>query len=186
MYGAMVNINRLKNKVIVLDTCVFIMDYDPMNINQEQYTVPQVINELNEDSIGRLRLLIAIEQGRVKLKTPMNKYIDMIEDYSIKMGDSLFLSDVDKNILALAKELMDEGYNIILLSDDYSIQNVADGLGLEYFSLSTLGIRYRYDWEQYCPACHKVYSQDNKMGICEICGTRLRLRVKRKSRLRAK
>ncbi len=182
----MVNINRLKNKVIVLDTCVFIMDYDPMNVNQKQYTVPQVINELNENSLGRLRLLIAIEQGRVKLKTPTKKYIDMIEGYSIKIGDSLFLSDVDKNVLALAKELMDEGYDIIVLSDDYSIQNVADGLGLEYFSLSTLGIRHRYDWEQYCPACHKVYLQDHKRKICEICGTKLKLRVKRKSSLRTK
>jgi len=182
----MVNINRLKNKVIILDTCVFIMDYDPMTINQEQYTVPQVINELNENSVGRLRLLIAIEQGRVKLKTPTNKFMNMIEEYSIKMGDSLFLSDVDKNVLALAKELMEEGHNTVLLSDDYSIQNVADGLRLEYFSLSTLGIRHRYDWEQYCPACHKVYIQDHKREICEICGTKLKVRVKRKSPLQIK
>lgn len=182
----MANIERLKNKVIVLDTCVFIMDYDPLTVNQEQYTVPQVINELTQGSTGRLRLLIAIEQGRVKLKTPTNKCIDRIEDYSIKMGDSLLLSDVDKKILALAIELMEEGYDTILLSDDYSIQNVADGLGLEYFSLSTLGIRYRYNWELYCPACHKVYPKDHKRKICEVCGTKLKRRVKSKSPLRIK
>ena len=93
----MVNIDRLKKKVIVLDTCVFIMDYDPLTVNQEQYTVPQVINELNQNSVGRLRLLIAVQQGRVKLKMPTKKFVDMIEDYSIKMGDSLLLSDGDIN-----------------------------------------------------------------------------------------
>ena len=182
----MVNIDRLKNKVIVLDTCVFIMDYDPLTVNQEQYTVPQVINVLNQNSVGRLRLLIAVQQGRVKLKTPIKKFVDIIEDYSIKMGDSLLLSDVDKNVLALAKELMEEGHNAILLSDDYSMQNVADSLGIKYFSLSTLGIRQRYSWELYCPACHKVYPQTHKRDSCEVCGTKLRRRVKTKSPLRMK
>jgi len=182
----MVNIDRLKNKVIVLDTCVFIMDYDPLTVNQEQYTVPQVINELNQNSVGRLRLLIAVQQGRVKVKMPTKKFIDMIEDYSIKIGDSLLLSDVDKNVLALAKELMEEGHNTILLSDDYSIQNVADSVGLKYFSLSTLGIRHRYNWELYCPACHKVYPQTHKMSSCEVCGTKLKRRIKTKSPLRMK
>jgi len=181
----MVKLERMRNRVVVLDTCAFIMDYDPLAITEEQYTVPQVMDELSPNSIGRLRLRIGVDQGRIKLRTPRSEYVKKVEDYSMKMGDHLRLSSVDKLVLALALELESEGGNVLLLSDDYSVQNVADSLGMEHSSLTTLGIRYRFRWELYCPACHKAYPLDCRLKVCEMCGTKLKRRVKGKSRLRS-
>jgi UPF0271 protein len=76
--------------------------------------------------------------------------------------------------LALALEFKSAGYSPLIVTDDYSIQNVANQIGVEFASLMTFGIRFRLHWILYCPACHKKYPSDYKLKACEICGTTLK------------
>jgi UPF0271 protein len=85
-------------------------------------------------------------------------------------------------ILALALELKAAGYNPQIVTDDYSIQNVATQMGIEFAALATFGIRRLLEWVRYCPACHREYPADYGSTKCTVCGTKL----KRKPRKTAK
>jgi rRNA maturation endonuclease Nob1 len=69
----------------------------------------------------------------------------------------------------------------MIATDDYSIQNVANQMGIEFASLATFGIRFRLQWIRYCPACHKKYPANYKFRKCEVCGTELKRKPLRKT-----
>jgi UPF0271 protein len=161
-------------RIIVLDTSAFIAGFEPLSIQGMQYSVPEVKNELAVNSLPWTRLNTAVENGKLKVRTPKAEYSERVKTSSKAVGDLLFLSEADKQVLALALELKEEGYKPQIVTDDYSIQNVANQLGIEFASLMTFGIRYRFHWTLYCPACHHKYPADYQSKHCEICGTELK------------
>ena len=163
-----------KRKVLVLDASAFINGFDPLSVNQIQYSAPAVKMELIPGSLPWTRLITASESGRLKIQSPKSSFLRKVEDVSKSVGDLLVLSDADKQILALAFELKDEGYSPLIVTDDYSMQNVAHKWGVEFSALMTLGIRYRFRWLIYCPACYHKFPGDYKPRSCSICGTKLK------------
>jgi rRNA maturation endonuclease Nob1 len=77
-------------------------------------------------------------------------------------------------LLGLAMQLKAEGYIPRVVTDDYSIQNVAKQMEIEFTALATYGIKRLLKWITYCPACHKQYPANNKSKECLICGTKLK------------
>lgn len=163
-----------KGKMIVLDTSAFIAGFEPLSIQDPQYSVPEVRNELATNSLPWTRFNAAVENGKLKVKTPRAEYVKKIKASSKTVGDLLFLSEADRQVLALALELKDMGYKPQIVTDDYSIQNVANQLGIGFAPLMTFGIRYRFHWTLYCPACYHKYPADYRSKHCEICGTVLK------------
>ena len=106
---------------------------------------------------------------------------DRVREASKKVGDILSLSEADKQVLALALELKSAGYTPLIVTDDYSIQNVANQIDVEFAPLMTFGIRFRLHWILYCPACHKKYPSDYRLKVCEVCGTVLKRKPLRKT-----
>jgi len=143
--------------------------------------VPTVIEELIANSLPWVRLNTAVESGKLKVKMPEESSIHRIEESSKTVGDMLYLSEADLHVLALALELKDVDLSPSIVTDDYSIQNVANHIGVGFTSLMTFGIRYRLYWILYCPACHHKYAADYKMKKCEICGTMLKRKPLSKS-----
>lgn len=90
------------------------------------------------------------------------------------------LSRADASVLALALDLHKEGKTPIIVSDDYAVQNVAEGAGISYQSLATLGIRQKFDWTFYCPACFRRYPGAGDLEVCPVCGTKLKRKPLRK------
>jgi len=168
----------------VLDTSAFIAGFDPLAITDMVYTVPAVGQELVSNSIVYTRFKTAVESGKLQMRTPSKVFLGRVRDSSKAVGDVLFLSEVDKQVLALALELKSFGENPLIVTDDYSIQNVANQLGLEFAPLMTFGIRYRLDWIIYCPACHREYPADYKLKACQACGTELKRKPLRRTLLR--
>jgi UPF0271 protein len=160
--------------VIVLDTSAFIAGYDPLSVSDEQFSVPNVMEELIADSLPWIRFNAAAESGKLTVRTPKERSMRMVKESSKALGDVRYLSVADLHVLALALELRDEGYWPSIVTDDYSIQNVANHLNVGFSSLMTYGIRYRLHWILYCPACHHKYSPDYKPKNCQICGTTLK------------
>lgn len=109
----------------------------------------------------------------MRVKLPSDSCAEKVIEASEKVGDVL-LSWADRQVLALALELKDAGLNPQIVTDDYSIQNVADLIGVEFTSLMTYGIRYRLYWIKYCPACHRKYRSGFQHKHCEVCGTELK------------
>ena len=170
-----------RKKVMVLDTSAFISGFDPFTIQIAQYTVSEVRHELSPNSLAWTRFNTAVENGKLKVRTPKAEFVNRVEASSKTVGDLLFLSSADKQVLALGLELKDEGYRPEIVTDDYSIQNVANKMGVKFASLMTFGIRYRLHWIVYCPACHRKYPPDCQLKFCKICGTKLKRKPLRKT-----
>ncbi len=173
----------MNRKVIVLDTSAFVAGFDPFSVSEEQYTASMVREEILGGSMSWVRFKTAVENGKVKVKTPEDSFLNKVKASANVVGDTFFLSDVDLQVLALALELKSKGHNPLIVTDDYSIQNVANQMGIPFASLSTFGIRFRLQWIRYCPACHKKYPADYKSRKCEVCGTELKRKPLKKSSL---
>lgn len=173
-----------ERKTLVLDTSAFIAGFDPFSVTDFIYTVPAVRRELASNSMIYTRFNTAIESGKLQVRTPAGGFLNQVDASSKTVGDLRSLSEADRRVLALALELRQQGQNPVVVTDDYSIQNVADQLGLAFVPLITFGIRYRLNWIIYCPACHREYPADSKLKTCEACGTELKRKPLKKTPLR--
>jgi len=169
-------------RAIVLDTSAFIAGFDPFSLNEEQLTAPKVEEEIRRNSMNKLRFDTALENGRVKVKAPSQEFINQVKLSSSKVGDSFKLSETDIELLALALELKSAGYNPQIVSDDYSIQNVATQLGIEFLALATFGIKKLLEWIRYCPACFREYPANTSAKECKVCGTALKRKPRRSAK----
>ena len=173
----------MKRRVIVLDTSAFIAGFDPLTVPEKQYTVPEVKKELIAGSMPWMRFNAAVENRKLNIRNPKSSVLQEILEASRKVGDMRYLSEADLQILALALELKGRGLSPLIITDDYSIQNVANKIDVEFTSLLTFGIKFRFKWILYCPACYRKYPPDYKFNICEVCGTTLKRKPKKKTRL---
>lgn len=168
-------------KVLVLDTSALIMGLDPLGLQLDTYTVPEVAEELRVQTGPSYRLTFSSSSGKLRIQSASAKALQEVVDKASSLGDRLVLSRADSSILALAIDLREEGKIPIIVSDDYAVQNVAEEMGVAYHSLSSLGIRQKYKWIYYCPACFKRYSSGD-MQICTVCGTKLKRKTLRKEK----
>ena len=166
-------------RVVVLDTSAFLAGYDPFSLGTEQVTVPKVEEEILRNSMIKMRFETAIESGKLKVKAPSAEFSNKAKTSAGKVGDSYKLSEADMQLLALALELKAEGYSPQIVTDDYSIQNVATQMGIGFLALATFGIKRLLEWIRYCPACHKEYPANTKSKECQICGTELKRKPRR-------
>jgi UPF0271 protein len=164
---------------MVLDTSAFLAGFDPFSVAEDQVTVPKVEEEIRGNSMTLVRFKTAVENGKVKVKVPAEDFWNRVKASANMVGDSFFLSETDLQLLALALELKAEGCTPQIVTDDYSIQNVATQNGIEFVSLATFGIRRLLEWIRYCPACHKEYPADYNSTKCEVCGTALKRKPRR-------
>ena len=166
-------------KVLVLDTSALIMGLDPLGLQVDTYSVPEVAEELRDQTGPSYRLAMSSSSGKMKIQAPTEDSLNEVVNHAKLLGDRLVLSEADSSVLALAVDLKKSGKLPIIVSDDYAVQNVAEGMGIEYQSLSSLGIRQKYEWIYYCPACFKR-SLTGDLQVCSVCGTKLKRKPLRK------
>ncbi len=173
-----------KEKIIILDTSAFIAGFDPFSVQNEQYSVPMVEKELFSESLSWTRFKAAVENKKLHIKEPNADFVNKIKEASKTVGDISFLSEADLQVLALALEIKKKGETPLIVTDDYSIQNVANQIGVEFAPLMTFGIRFRLHWIRYCPACYQKYPADYKFRHCKICGTKLKRKPLKKTTIK--
>lgn len=151
-------------------------------MNEKQVTTPKVQEEIRSNCMIQMRFQTAVDSGRLTVRDPSEGSMRSIEASAISVGDTFFLSETDKQVLALALEIKASGRDPQIITDDYSIQNVATKLGIEFASLATFGIRRLLEWMRYCPACHREYPADYPSTQCTVCGTELKRKPRKKLR----
>ncbi len=149
--------SKPSRRVVVLDTSAFLAGFDPFTLGDEQVTVPKVEEEIQRNSMIKVRFNTAIESGKVKVKAPSEEFSTAAKSSASKVGDSYKLSEADMQLLAIALELKAQGFTPQIVTDDYSIQNVATQSGIEFLALVTFGIKRLLEWIRYCPACYRQY-----------------------------
>lgn len=136
---------------------------------------------MKANSLLWMRFKTAVESGKLKVKVPAEEFLDRVKASATAVGDAFFLSEADLQVLALALELKTLGYYPVIGTDDYSMQNVATQIDVEFASFATFGIRRPLKWVRYCPACHKKYPGDYRSKRCTMCGTELKRKPRRDS-----
>ncbi|MHA1277549.1 MAG: NOB1 family endonuclease [Candidatus Helarchaeota archaeon] len=162
-----------KENVLVYDTSAFIGGMDPQSILIPQWTTPDNLEEIRNRNTKEI-LEMAIKMGRMKVRSPSDIYINQVINETKKTGDYSKLSKIDIKVLALALEFQNEDWNPIIMTDDYSIQNVASALKIEYKAVTEAGIRAQLRWKIFCPGCGAEYPPDTPLKKCDICGTKLK------------
>jgi UPF0271 protein len=126
---------------------------------------PGVVSELErEDMAERTELLLAT---RIRVLSPSQRSMQRIAKEAERTGDSRRLSGTDKELLALALDL---GYELI--TDDYSIQNVARAMGIPCRGMDQRGIREVFEWQARCVGCGRTFPADVRR--CDVCGSETR------------
>lgn len=149
------------------------MGLDPLGLEFESYSVPEVRDELRQQTGPYYRLTVSTSSGKMKIRSPSKPSLTEVLSKAGALGDKVTLSGTDTGIIALALDLSKEGKAPIIVSDDYAVQNVAEALKLNYQSLATFGIRQKFNWVLYCPACFRTYPNSEAQD-CSVCGTKLK------------
>ncbi|CAJ37390.1 NOB1 family endonuclease [Methanocella arvoryzae] len=149
----------------VLDTSAFI--YGTIPGDGEIVTTPGVYGEVKDEQ-SKLRLDML--QG-LQIIPPQDSFIQAIGKMAEATGDDQRLSGTDRDLLALALEQQAAGKDVELLTDDYSVQNIARKAGLRIRALRQKKSRYGIVWEMRCTGCGRAYREGE---TCEVCGSPLR------------
>jgi len=152
--------------MLVLDSsALFSMEQLP---EEESVCPPGVVDELTKYKDNRLSLWGDL----LRVSDCTQASVKKVTEVARKSGDLGRLSPVDITVLALG---VDTGGTV--LSDDYSIQNVARLMGMPCRSIGTEGIKKVEKWNYQCIGCKKWYKE--KMPDCPICGSQMRACRKR-------
>ncbi|UCE92113.1 MAG: nucleic acid-binding protein [Methanobacteriota archaeon] len=148
-------------KGLVLDSSALFYGKD-LPSDFELVITPGVATELRRhDMEDRLDLLL---ETRVRVLSPSKHSLVRVISEGERTGDSRRLSSTDKEVLALALDL---GYEIV--TDDYSVQNLASALGIAFRGLEQKEIRSVVTWKAKCRGCGKVFDAD--VQECDVCGS---------------
>ena len=154
----------------VLDASAFINGFKIVSDNN--FTVPEITSEIR-DFKSKLAFDMALEEGRLSIQDVPNSYISSVNDIISVSGDILRLSLPDKKLISLAYMLREEGLDVKVISDDYTIQNTLKIMGIPYSGVITEGIKGIYNWKKVCEGCKREYDEDYPFEDCEICGSRI-------------
>jgi UPF0271 protein len=130
------------------------------------FTTPSVMGEVER---GKAARDLELREGlHLEVLGPKNVFIIEVIKASEKTGDTARLSETDIEVLALALEL-----GAILVTDDYSVQNVAECLGVQYQGSVNPGIKEVFSWTFRCTGCGRYYEEF--ANSCEICGSAIKM-----------
>ena len=172
-----------RRRAIVLDTSALIAGYSIPAEAGVHYTTPSVLREARMKPVGRARIDASVSSGKLVVKEPERRFVEEVLKVSRQLGEET-LSETDVDVLALSLQLAGSGFDVTVVSDDYSIQNVAASLGIGFKALTTRGIERLIRWVIYCPACKKTYSKPPRGMVCPVCGTHLKRKAVEKFSLR--
>jgi UPF0271 protein len=168
------------DKIYVLDSSAFIFGF-AINPSFKSYTTKEVIQEICTNEFTKTKVDIYIAQGSIEIVSPPNEFLRKVSTVTQNTSDLKFLSKTDLSIIALALFLKESSnQKVVLVSDDYAIQNAASVLRIEFKPLKAKGIEKQIIWEIYCPACKKVFPNSTTLK-CQFCGHNLKRRPVSKS-----
>lgn len=160
--------HKKKSKIFILDASAVLSGKSIDLDDDKMVSTPGISKELRPGGRDYRAFQFLIEKG-LAIHIPSKESTSRINVTSLGTGDKNRLSDADKEILALALDInKDDKKEAIILSDDYSIQNVAHVLNIRFETISQLGITKKFKWTCRCRGCGKNFKEN--IRTCPICG----------------
>ena len=138
----------------------------PFSSQEQSFTTPLVLEEIKHIKKSHDAVQVLIDLDRLKIIEPEQENTNFVLEKAKNTGDLPDLSKEDVSVLALCVQLKGE-----LITDDYTVSNVAKHLNLKVIPIMTRGISKVLDSKYICPACNKIFK---KISNCPICGSRLK------------
>jgi endoribonuclease Nob1 len=159
------------NRGFILDANAFYSGF-PFGLSSSKcYTTNSVFNEVKHIKRSYSALEALIDAGNLIVMDAEQQYIEKVIFAAKETGDYLRLSQADLSVLALAFQLQ-----IILVSDDFAVENIATLLKIPFKTIGTKGIVAVRKWIPFCSTCSKAYNPST--NECLICGNKLKRRFK--------
>jgi UPF0271 protein len=134
-------------------------------------TTHAVLDEVKHIKKSHEAIEALIESNTLQIVNSDRKSIQKVVSAARETGDYARLSEADISIIALALQLQ-----IVLVTNDYAVANVASTLKIPVKSVAGKGIRQTRRWIAYCSACGRAFGPNAKE--CRLCGNRLRRKYK--------
>lgn len=161
-------------KVFILDSTAFYAGIPPDD-RVVSYTTEKVLSEVSHNPIQRIRIETLIDSGSLKILNPGSQAMKDVMKLAKESGDNVKLSETDYSVVALALHVKMSGLDAVLVTDDFSMQNLSTFAGLDTSSVITKGIKKVIRWRLYCPGCGKHF-EGRRLTRCDNCGTDLKLK----------
>jgi UPF0271 protein len=149
---------------LVLDASAILSGVD-IPCTDEMLMPPLVEAELGH--AWARRKLESLKGVCLRVLEPSREAVEAVKAKCRETGDDARLSEADVQVLALARQS-----SSTILSDDYSIQNIARVLGIPYRPVSQKGIDAVFQWKYRCTGCRKMF--DSSVKECPVCGAKVR------------
>jgi len=169
--------------IFVIDTSALVGKLQYAASDIQLATTPLLVKEMLRHGLKDVVQMLGDTQ-KLRILEPSPESIKVVVDAATSLGDIAYLSQPDQQLLALAIDLSKQDFHVVVLTDDYSIQNVAQRLSINFRSIGEHGIREIIQWETYCPGCGHKFHNYSKGDSCPICGTFLKRRGVRKHQIR--
>jgi len=163
----------LSKKILILDSSA-ILGGLKLHLIEDLQVIPSGIMDEIKNQESRENLNLAFKHGNIQIREPSEEAIEEVHKIALESGDSFVLSNVDISVVALGLDIKLEGNDPVILTDDYSIQNIAAKMNITYDKVMEKGIKKQISWKIVCPGCEKEYSSNKKETKCEVCGTKLK------------
>lgn len=150
--------------IYVLDTSSLLV----LHIPENSFTCNHVLMEVRNVKIRNI-ILGLTEGGVLRVVEPSEKYVDIVHNLCLELGEVSKLSIADIHVVSLALEFRDSGGDVVVLTDDFSIQNILKHIGVNY-NIIRRGIRRRIKWVIKCSRCGAHFSEMPSDGLCPRCG----------------
>jgi UPF0271 protein len=135
------------------------------------WTTQAIFDEVKHIKRSHGAIEALLESNTLQILNSDRKNIDTVVAAARRTGDYQRLSEADISIIALALQL-----DIVLVTNDYAVANVATTLKIPVKSVASKGITHKRRWIAYCSACGKAFGPNAKE--CRLCGNRLRRKYK--------
>jgi len=159
-------------KSYVLDSSVLIQGFSEFG-DARCVTSQLVIDEVLGGEVLRSVVRNMVERRAIRVRRPTPRSLGEAKEAARETGDIKKLSEADLDVIALALDEQKEGFQPVIVSDDYSVQNVASKLRLSSTGAALPGIKRQLSWMWYCPACFRTYERVEG-DVCLACGTHLK------------
>jgi len=171
----------MKRHIIILDTSAILSGKPIRFPDATLVTSPAISDEVTPGGKDYQRFEFLKETG-LTIHSPSQEALRKVKKTAQETGDDRRLSPADVEILALAIDLNNEpDTDTAILTDDYSIQNVATVLGIRFLGFSQNIITQKFKWVSRCPGCGKQFNEP--VDICPVCGTKTRSSLRKKENL---
>jgi len=166
----------------ILDTRTFVAGALPSKLG-DLYVTEGVLGEAQRTHRTMNRSVALMEEGRLKKAQAGKEDLRVVREHTAEIGEAGRLSEVDLGVAAAALRMSRAGRSVVVVTDDYALQNLLSRMKLRYQRVTHKGISREVTYRYRCSVCGKLF--DVPVDHCLDCGSpveRIRSKVKRITR----